>query len=1047
MSETDTHPSFDAIHAKLVQIIGGYSNPTERNVDALLGAIASCGGRYNNIQLIKIWRGKFGTARDEQLFEELVDETISGRKQYLAILDCYTNPGPGAEMSDEAFDLAVNSFLTKLRPELEKFIRSENPLPLWVPAPESPYAEFLTAMKIPVSQGGRPDMVLHDLGSFERDPELDARLNEIFLRYILDGTIHNILVLNTSGSGKTKLMLEGLCKYWGFYFTCRVDAFGHGSTDLQNTITSRIAEDEAFRQTLPPSNPLRTAVAQNNSLIATARLRELLVARLFIFTLFCDIIGGSLTDAHKRLWVLLQLRPTQAAKGFWDIFDSLTQRIQGMDEDYRDNTIRSLTEDLHDRLARKRDDPPFFIVIDEVQAAASGEMSLAQAFTSTGTEPGRKYFFRPIAREIARHLVIPGLPLALNITGTSLDKHLIEDILSTRILKDRATSTIKDIGAFSTLEQQRKYLERRMPPIFAQRTVEMNAFFTRAFRWLRGRYRFTAMFLQELMARNFERPHEVLSSYVMRCTQVPLRESDELSAGFSPSDGDRFLNSALKAIEKWDTFDFMRFDNMKPDSNILLVLSEFVRRYWMRSHLEAFPVTDGQYKLVVAGFARYSKQETDGRDIVSIDEPLAVLALIEWLRICHVPFSEGLRTRAAVGVTESTGVNGLEEYLAFYFSAVFDDHTPLDAIFKFSPEHTPQWAKQPARLVSLFRDQNEIQEGRVQEYSRPSVCLGTGGGGKPNTFKWLKHESPEPFCFPDQDMGPDIIFILKLRDKDESLIWVAVQSKFNTGKGMFPVDKLHDTLVSVIPANFYSKPPVEKETKKKKESANQKDAEKKQTKEEATRKAKETAALTRKINNQAVLELIDALPRRLSPALQKEGAGLHSVLRVIVAWPGHPSLHERSDASSLKGLYEDEEQHPVVEINQDHWGSVMDRLHPATEGFIRSATVYFEAGNKKRVAVGDQRALKRTKLGNRSAADVLKIDEFPAVEPARQLAARSEVSASRAGSVNTYGSPPPVTEMSDDSPFLSPVRPSPASSTIEPPNPPPTASTSRKRRQ
>ena len=41
-------------------------------------------------------------------------------------------------------------------------------------------------------------------------------------------------LFNVSGSGKTRLLLEGLCHHWGFYFACRVLGPSAGSKDFES---------------------------------------------------------------------------------------------------------------------------------------------------------------------------------------------------------------------------------------------------------------------------------------------------------------------------------------------------------------------------------------------------------------------------------------------------------------------------------------------------------------------------------------------------------------------------------------------------------------------------------------------------------------------------------------------------------------------------------------------------------------------------------------------------------------------------------------------
>ncbi|KAJ7075265.1 hypothetical protein B0H15DRAFT_792090, partial [Mycena belliarum] len=879
----------------------------------------------------------------------------------------------------------ISSFLDEIRPELEAFINSKDPLPLWTPPELSQHAEFLTKLGIPASKEDMPDMLLHDLGSFKMDPVLDAHLNEIFLKNATDATSQNILLLNAPGSGKTRVSLEGLCKHWGFYFTCQVDSLGHGSVDMQTTINVRIGKDPCFHTNLPTGSQERLAAHNTNCELAEARLQEMLLARLIIFSLFCKIIGSCPTDDHKRLWVILQIRPKLAGKKYWDLFETLTGKIKGIEERYLVNEIQKLSNDLRNRLATSANSVPFFCVVDEAQVAASGPCALSGAFVSSSNSSA----LRPILREVAHGLIIPGVPIALNITGTGMDKEVIDEVFTSAVLKARRTKTVSNIGAFDNPKEQRRYMERLLPPCFAfPSTPENEAFFARAFHWLRGRYRFTSTFLQELLHVDFMNPHKVLNSYVMRCTQVPLPMYDGISEGFHPSDGQRYLDDQSLPISKIKR-------RLVLYSILLNELRNYTRKYWMRSNLAHFPMTPNQYELVSIGFARYSWNVGSEGIVqsITINEPIAVLVLTEWLKIRDVVFAEALKANAAIAITTFDGSNGLEEYLAFYFNAVFDDKTRLDEIFDFHPDHIPSWAQTSASLVSLYYvkkldlPNNDLEEGRVLENSRPSVCIGYEGPAE-NVIKWLNHHNRAPFCFPDKNMGLDIIFILKLNDTRKSLIWVAVQSKFHSGKGIFPLERLKEALSSLKPNNFFM----------------------------------ETMENNWNELRTKVLDALDALPGRLASDLGTEGAGLHSVLRVIVTWPGYSSVHERCLLTSQTGIYMDEEMHPVAEINIEHWEETMNRLHPRTRDLITATASDFFSSNQGKHsahrAPDGQPLSKKLRKEWMSPAKVLGIQPIPL--PHRIMSQGSGVTLQEA-SVSTYASsPPPSEDSASSSPFFIP---------------------------
>ena len=59
----------------------------------------------------------------------------------------------------------------------------------------------------------------------------------MFLPFVAHDDIPFRVVFNTSGSGKTRLLVEGLCQYWGFYFT--PDRYPRlGSTDFSLSLSN-----------------------------------------------------------------------------------------------------------------------------------------------------------------------------------------------------------------------------------------------------------------------------------------------------------------------------------------------------------------------------------------------------------------------------------------------------------------------------------------------------------------------------------------------------------------------------------------------------------------------------------------------------------------------------------------------------------------------------------------------------------------------------------------------------------------------------------------
>ncbi|KAH7870156.1 uncharacterized protein C8R40DRAFT_656751 [Lentinula edodes] len=140
-----------------------------------------------------------------------------------------------------------------LQPQMEKLIKDEISLPLWEPAFNVPnlevpqkHKDFIHSLKIPRARAPHdhlPDMLLYELGRFQQDEHLKARLRGLFTKH----SNHKIFV-NTSGAGKTRLVLEHLCSNWGLYFSCHNDSHV-GSKDVPSAMSN--IRQALFGSTLP----------------------------------------------------------------------------------------------------------------------------------------------------------------------------------------------------------------------------------------------------------------------------------------------------------------------------------------------------------------------------------------------------------------------------------------------------------------------------------------------------------------------------------------------------------------------------------------------------------------------------------------------------------------------------------------------------------------------------------------------------------------------------------------------------------------------------
>ncbi|KAG6872270.1 hypothetical protein C0995_011369 [Termitomyces sp. Mi166 len=670
---------------------------------------------------------------------------------------------PRVELRDTSFVSQVNKLLTDIRPAIARLVVGDLNLPIWVPKVENGMdartAKHLGSLNIPCLNG-KPNVLLHDLGSFDSDPTLSARLTNIFMPN------HHTFLVNTSGSGKTRLLLEGLCHKWGFYFTSLVDSSLLGSSDVQNSIRHYVPDSHNFKSTLPPTGSPRCEPSLNNNRqIANRIFSRLFLARLLVFNLFVDVMNDLdleiLNDAqatlYKQRWLLLQLQPNLIHSKIWDIFDDITRKLSQASESYINTTIRTLLSRVRklcvDKTALSSDEAhqtPIFCVLDEAQYAATQHCS---AFRS---ENGAAH--RPILREIVRawESQTSGQGVFMVVAGTGISKDVVDQAMASAIMKESKYRWCSDTGAFDDKAIQRRYIEK---------------------------HRFTAGYIAELLNNGFKSPHTLLNRYI------------EFFTDFRPTDAQKYVDAEDSTVLISSRYR-LDFHKLVKSPDMIDTIHQLTTHYLMRS---ALPRSLGQDEkmYVEYGFARFKDA---GTNTVAIDEPLVLLAATHWIdknyRTSYKLFAERIRIH-------DTSSNGFENYLAFCLNLAFSQKQRLDKVFTFCGT-PPAWAQQEAELVSLHytSDGIEISPVRQSTNSGPSLTIGVNAKTTDGTSAWLRHETPAPACFPHSHMGPDLLFVLRLADN--SNIWVAVQAKYSIGKnGMLSRLFLRRAIRSVTPSKFF----------------------------------------------------------------------------------------------------------------------------------------------------------------------------------------------------------------------------------------------------
>ena len=283
-------------------------------------------------------------------------------------------------------------------------------------------------------------------------------------------------LFNSSGSGKTKLILDGLCDHWGIYITCQPGKFAAiGSNDFK--VATRILADLS---TWDPNNQK----FRDNPTEADRAFTMLLCARVFVFKQFLDRIPLQ-TDARtaRRRWLLLQTLPGRILPGE-DIFAEVLKALRPtctftMQRHILAMLTAAITEDLF-----PTHPPSIFLVIDEAQVATCGFKKIFHSHNREINEHpillAMRRFFQDI--HIFRGTIVIG-------TGLSTDmvkKTTIWAASAKRMGESQTPIVFTDLTLFHTHLLQDAYVRRYL--VFSDDDVSDQRLRERIQYWFSGRY-------------------------------------------------------------------------------------------------------------------------------------------------------------------------------------------------------------------------------------------------------------------------------------------------------------------------------------------------------------------------------------------------------------------------------------------------------------------------------------------------------------------------------------------------------------------------------
>ncbi|KAL1742992.1 hypothetical protein HDZ31DRAFT_42004 [Schizophyllum fasciatum] len=595
----------------------------------------------------------------------------------------------------------INEFMHTDGPRIIDYAKGTAELSCWRPIDEElivnvpdSYKEFIASLRIPAYGRSTPSISLHKLGCAE-SAALSQRLSNVFGR-----RMHTIFV-NAFGTGKTRLMYEGLARHWGIYMSYDFQFPELGASDMHR-ILLRTAREGPL-----PADP---AFARLHPQVRYARelAQRVLLGRALLFRLYLE----SLPDVHdaraRKRWLLLQLSPHCLVR--CDIFFDLASYLLG--HNASPDFVQGIIEDTFLRIRSLiGPDEPFFCVLDEAQRASRLFADLLGPTTAL--------------REIARcweginglTVILAGQPFALAPFQSSL----------------RSTYRLyTDAGVFHSAEEQANFVRQYLPPEVAT-SDSGEKLIARVCLWLKGRYLPTAIFIESLVGAQYMHPHSLLCAYVLTRTNI------------EPFEGPLEADADARAY-----FDFTMYPWYIAQWAILrmLTLGDV-----------AVKVTSGKNDLLVSyDFATFS--DTDGREAM-IHEPLFVYPVAEQLFSERGPTYGFLCSEIARPLCEEPRHPPFHlAVLTLLIIALKGTHKLCDLFEIAAPASA--WAEQTCRLVRMVRqpDGQLVAEPFVSGFPADEVeeDWATESPG------WLRQVENAPFCVASQFSHADLLCTIQLAD-------------------------------------------------------------------------------------------------------------------------------------------------------------------------------------------------------------------------------------------------------------------------------------------
>jgi len=270
---------------------------------------------------------------------------------------------------------------------------------------------------------------------------------------------------NASGTGKTRLVIEGLSHRWGFYILASEGAEGEGSYDLPTLLDLTLAALPGWCRTLPPpSHPRYQALVERNQALASHAFTCVIIARLLLLKEFLNIAiaeEGTLRPSHIKWWLHCQLDPARVFNV--DIFQYCVELVLSTAAPDALRFFSSVYDEICTILRTQGLPDTLYCVLDEAQVALG---AMPECFEETA--------LRDIIRSWANLLpdlqfvvvgTTPAISRICRTSGTLMEWHVVNNT-----------------GGFDDPSVQAAYVRRYVPP-----SLIPDGLMALIWKWLRGR--------------------------------------------------------------------------------------------------------------------------------------------------------------------------------------------------------------------------------------------------------------------------------------------------------------------------------------------------------------------------------------------------------------------------------------------------------------------------------------------------------------------------------------------------------------------------------